>query len=652
MISIQDFTMMRGTQVLLDHAQATVYPGQKVGIIGRNGCGKSSLFSAITGAVLGESGKISLPKDTIIAQVSQQTPALDISAKEYVIQGDHELAELNRKRDQAYATGDGEKIALIEDEIGCKGGWTISSRAEELLHGLGFAESEMQKAVKEFSGGWRMRLNLAQALICRSKLLLLDEPTNHLDLDTVIFLENWLRAYQGTILCISHDRDFLDRFCSHILHFEAQKLVMYTGAYSDYERLRAERIRREKAARAKEEAALAHMQSFVDRFRAKATKAKQAQSMLKAIDRMKLTAVTQEESPYSVRFFEPERTVDVLATLTDVDAGYGEQEIILHKINQMLLAGDRIGLLGRNGQGKSTFIKTLCGVLAPVHGTVTLGKGIRIGYFAQHELESLKGGMSALDHLRALDPLAKDKDLRSFLGSFSFSGDKALSLVSTMSGGEQARLALAIIAYQKPNLLLLDEPTNHLDLDMREALSVALASYSGALILVSHDRYLLEAIAEKFWLVDDGKIEEFSGDLNDYQEYLIKKNREFAEKLRQGQAVVSKSAALESKQQINATGRKSKEQKQQDAAFRQSIRPLKSIIEKLEKDMQKQKDKLSKIDAALADPALYQNDKTKVESLLKERAEINTVSKNLEMQWLEKSDELERKTLEYEQEHP
>ena len=650
MISIQDFTMMRGTQVLLDHAQATIYPGQKVGVIGRNGCGKSSLFSAITGSISGESGKISLPKDTVIAQVAQQTPALSISAKDYVIEGDRELSELNQKREQAYASGDGEKIALIEDEIGCKGGWTISSRAEELLHGLGFAESEMQKAVKEFSGGWRMRLNLAQALICRSKLLLLDEPTNHLDLDTVIFLENWLRSYQGTILCISHDRDFLDRFCSHILHFEAQKLVMYTGAYSDYERLRAERIRREKAERAKEEATLAHMQSFVDRFRFKASKAKQAQSMLKAIDRMKLTAVTQEESPYSIRFFDPERTVDVLATLTDVDAGYGEQEIILHKINHMLLAGDRIGLLGRNGQGKSTFIKTLCGVLAPVHGSVTLGKGIRIGYFAQHELESLKGGMSALDHLRALDPLAKDKDLRSFLGSFSFSGDKALSLVSTMSGGEQARLALAMIAYQKPNLLLLDEPTNHLDLDMREALSVALASYPGALILVSHDRYLLEAIAEKFWLVDDGKIEEFAGDLNDYQDYLIKKNREFAEKLRQGQAVVSKSAALESKQQINATGRKSKEQKQQDAAFRQSIRPLKSAIEKLEKAMQKQKDKLSKIDEVLADPAIYQNDKAKVEALLKERAEESAVSEDLEMQWLEKSDELEKKTLEYEKE--
>lgn len=636
--------------MLLDHAQATIYPGQKVGVIGRNGCGKSSLFSAITGSISGESGKISLPKDTVIAQVAQQTPALSISAKDYVIEGDRELSELNQKREQAYASGDGEKIALIEDEIGCKGGWTISSRAEELLHGLGFAESEMQKAVKEFSGGWRMRLNLAQALICRSKLLLLDEPTNHLDLDTVIFLENWLRSYQGTILCISHDRDFLDRFCSHILHFEAQKLVMYTGAYSDYERLRAERIRREKAERAKEEATLAHMQSFVDRFRFKASKAKQAQSMLKAIDRMKLTAVTQEESPYSIRFFDPERTVDVLATLTDVDAGYGEQEIILHKINHMLLAGDRIGLLGRNGQGKSTFIKTLCGVLAPVHGSVTLGKGIRIGYFAQHELESLKGGMSALDHLRALDPLAKDKDLRSFLGSFSFSGDKALSLVSTMSGGEQARLALAMIAYQKPNLLLLDEPTNHLDLDMREALSVALASYPGALILVSHDRYLLEAIAEKFWLVDDGKIEEFAGDLNDYQDYLIKKNREFAEKLRQGQAVVSKSAALESKQQINATGRKSKEQKQQDAAFRQSIRPLKSAIEKLEKAMQKQKDKLSKIDEVLADPAIYQNDKAKVEALLKERAEESAVSEDLEMQWLEKSDELEKKTLEYEKE--
>ena len=493
-----------------------------------------------------------------------------------------------------------------------------------------------------------MRLNLAQALICKSKLLLLDEPTNHLDLDTVIFLENWLRAYPGTVLCISHDRDFLDRFASHIMHFEAGKLVMYTGNYSAYEVLRADRIRNEKAARAKEEAALSHMQSFVERFRYKASKAKQAQSMLKAIDRLKLTAVTQEESPYSIVFQDPERTVDVLATISNLDAGYSEQDIIIKNINLMLLAGDRIGLLGRNGQGKSTFIKTLCQALAPVHGSVTLGKGVKIGYFAQHELESLKGESTALDHMRALDPKAKDKDLRSYLGSFSISGDKALAPVKTMSGGEQARLALCLVAYQKPNLLLLDEPTNHLDLDMREALSVALASYPGALILVSHDRYLLEAISEKFWLVDEGHIDEFSGDLDDYQKLLTQRNREYAEQKKAARGPSLSSKAQAELKNIEQSGRKNRDQKKADAEFRQSLRPLKIEIEKLDKKMAANSKKLAALDATLADPTLYEKDKEKVESLLKERAELADLNDELEMQWLEKSEEIEKRTKEYE----
>ncbi len=649
MISIHDFTLMRGTSVLIDHADAAVYPGQKVGVIGRNGCGKSSLFAAIRGEIASESGYVSVPKDMTVASVSQQTPALDISAQEYVIQGDVELKKLRAQRDEAYARGDGNKIALAEEALGLAGEWTIKSRAQELLHGLGFSEEEMQKPVKEFSGGWRMRLNLAQALICKSKLLLLDEPTNHLDLDTVIFLENWLRAYAGTVLCISHDRDFLDRFASDIMHFESGKLMMYKGNYSEYEKLRAERIRNERATRAKEESALARMQSFVDRFRAKATKAKQAQSMLKAMARMKLTAVTQEESPYNIHFADPERTVDVLSTFKDVDAGYSEHEIVIKNINLMVLAGDRIGLLGRNGQGKSTFIKTLCQSIPPVHGIVSLGKGVKIGYFAQHELESLSGEMTALEHLRAVDPNARDRDLRAFLGSFSFSGDKALSKVKTMSGGEQARLALAVIAYQKPNLLLLDEPTNHLDLDMREALSVGLASYPGALILVSHDRYLLEAIAEKFYLVDAGSIGEFNGDLDDYQKLLIQKNREYNEKIKgQSAPSLSRAAGYEKNEQENSV-RKNRDRKKADAAFRQSLRPLKLELEKLEKQMDCNKQKFSEIDSKLADPALYENDKEKVSQLLKERADTAASNEELELSWLEKSEEIERRSQEYEQ---
>lgn len=631
---------MRGSKYLLENASASIFPGQKVGIIGRNGCGKSTLFAAIKGEIAPELGSLTVPRNFKISAVSQQTPSLDISALDYVKQGDKDLTELLAQKEKAYAENNGEKIALIEDKLGIAGVWTIDSRAKILLHGLGFAEDEMQKAVKEFSGGWRMRLNLAQALIYKSDVLLLDEPTNHLDLDTIIFLENYLKSFEGTILCISHDRDFLDTFCSHILHFESNHLVMYTGNYSDYERLRAERIKNEKANRRREEASLAHMQDFVERFRYKASKAKQAQSMLKAIDRLKLTAVTQEESPYHIKFADPERTVDIIADLKELDCGYSENDIILKKVNLMLIAGDRIGLLGRNGQGKSTLIKTLCSVLKPVHGTVTLGKGIKIGYFAQHELDQLSGQMSALDHLRAIDHNAKENDLRTFLGSFSFSGDKATQKVEDMSGGEQARLALAIVAYQKPNLLLLDEPTNHLDLDMREALSLALSTYKGALILVSHDRHLLEAIADKLWLIDDGNVSEFNGDLNDYQEFLNKKNREYKEKLNEkiqkqpNQNLVSEKA--------KAQTYKTKEQKKLEAQKRQSLRPLKLAIEKLEKQMEKIKKSLADIDTTLSDLELYSKEPEKVEILSIERAKLSDELDECEIAWIEKQDELEQ----------
>ena len=441
MISLQDITIMRGTKTLIEGASATILAGQKVGIIGRNGCGKSTLFAAIQGEITPELGSIGIPKNLKIATVAQKTPALEISAIDYVMQGDKTVQQLLKQREAAYQQNSGEKIALLEDELGIAGYWTLKPRAGALLFGLGFGPDELEKPVKEFSGGWRMRLNLAQALIYKSDLMLLDEPTNHLDLDTVLFLQNFLKSYEGTLLCISHDRDFLDSFADHILHFESGKVVLYPGNYSAYEKLRAEHIRAQKAARKREEAIVAHMQAFVDRFRYKASKAKQAQSLIKAIDRMQLTAVTQEESPFSFSFPEPERTPQVIATLKDLDAGYkadpkalssapatataaamaadaaaaesndldndfedGPQirhalthdQVVLSKINLELLSGDRIALLGKNGQGKSTLIKTLVGELQPLHGTVTIGKGIKIGYFAQHELESLNEDQNAL----------------------------------------------------------------------------------------------------------------------------------------------------------------------------------------------------------------------------------------------------------------
>ena len=626
---------MRGTKYLMQDASATIYEKRKVGVIGRNGCGKSSLFAALLGDLSPELGTISIPKNLTISTVSQQTPALEISALEYVIDGDKKLRSLQKQREEALALGDGNKIALIEEQLGLAGQWTIKSRTEQLLHGLGFGDDEFNLPVKDFSGGWRMRLNLAQALICNSDLLLLDEPTNHLDLDTVFYLENFLKNYQGTLLCISHDRDFLDTFCTDILHFEQGKVVMYHGNYSDYERLRAERIKNEVASRKKEEAILSHMQAFVDRFRYKASKARQAQSLIKAIDRMKLTAVTAEESPFSFSFPEPERTVEVLATFNHADIGYGDKKV-LADVNLQIFRGDRIGLLGKNGQGKSTLIRTLVGEIKPLNGIVTLGRDLKIGYFAQHELESLNENQSLLEHFRKLDPNARESDLRKFLGSYAFSGDKVFEEVKNLSGGEQARLCLALIAYQKPNLLLLDEPTNHLDLDMREALTIALSTYPGALVLVSHDRHLVEAIASTLWLVDNGKVSEFSGDLNDYQNYLLEKNKAFNEAKKEENKISAN---------LSQSAYKSKEQKRAEALFRAQLRPLKLEIEKLEKSMEKARKRISQIEEIMSDPLLYQDEsrKDELEKLTIERSNLEKDLDACEEQWLLKQDELEEK---------
>ena len=633
MITISNVTLMRGSRTLFEDASLTVYKGNKVGITGRNGCGKSSLFSALLHNMQPEHGEISYPKDLRIATVSQEVSDEDISAIEYVVRGDGEVQALLEQKQEAMEADDGERIAAIEDLLGIAGGWDIRPRAEELLSGLGFGTGDLGRRITEFSGGWRMRLNLAQALIVKSDLLLLDEPTNHLDLDAILFLEDFLRSCPATILCISHDRDFMDSFATHILHFDHGRLVLYKGNYTEFERQRAERMKAQEALRKKQEQTLAHMQAFVDRFRYKATKAKQAQSLLKAIDRIALTALTVQESPFTFEFLEPRRAPDIILEARELCCGYGERTV-LSGVELMVMSGDRIGLLGANGQGKSTLIKTLCRAIRPLSGKVGWGRDIKIGYFAQHEMDTLQAGQSALWHLQQLDPEASQKDLRTFLGSFAFSSEKALTAVSDLSGGERARLALALIVYQRPNLLLLDEPTNHLDMEMREALYVALAKYDGALMVVSHDRHLLEMITNRLYLVEDGTLREFEGDLADYQSYILSKRRAHRN-ARDGAA-----PSPAPRQSVQAR----REQKQSDAAFRQSLRPLKLEIEKIEQQLSRAQDEMGRIDGLLSSAGGGGD----MQDLLIKRAQFAKDHNALEELYLEKLQELETLQKEYE----
>ncbi|MBF0751995.1 MULTISPECIES: ABC transporter ATP-binding protein [unclassified Pasteurella] len=635
MIVFNNISLKRGQTELLENATATINPKQKVGLVGKNGCGKSSLFALLRKELQPEGGEVSYPSNWAVSWVNQETPALEISALDYVIQGDREYCRLQAELKQANERNDGNAIARIHDRLDAINAWTIQSRAETLLHGLGFTQAETQHTVKSFSGGWRMRLNLAQALICPSDLLLLDEPTNHLDLDAVIWLERWLVNYQGTLVLISHDRDFLDPIVNKILHIEHQKLNEYTGDYSSFEVQRATKLAQQAAMYRQQQQKIAHLQSYIDRFRAKATKAKQAQSRVKALERMELIAPAYADNPFTFAFRPPASLPNPLVMIEQASAGYGSGESaveILTKIKLNLVPGSRIGLLGQNGAGKSTLIKLLAQELTALSGTVQLAKGVQLGYFAQHQLDTLRAEESALWHIQKLAPEQTEQQLRDYLGSFAFHGDKVNQPVSSFSGGEKARLVLALIVWQRPNLLLLDEPTNHLDLDMRQALTEALVDYEGSLVVVSHDRHLLRNTVEEFYLVHDKQVEPFKGDLEDYQKWLMEQNSQSS----------TKSAEENTASETAHSNQSRKEQKRREAELRQQTAPLRKKITQLEEKMNILSDQLAEIENNLADSALYSaENKEKLTALLAQQVETKKVLEIVETDWMEAQETLE-----------
>lgn len=632
MISINQAQLIRGSKTLLDETSLTIYPGHKVGLVGANGTGKSSLLALILGHLSLDKGEFSLPSGWQIATVAQETPALDVSALEYVIDGDSEYRQLEALLHKAQEDNDGNAIALLHGKIDAIGGYAIHSRAGSLLAGLGFSEAEQSNPVKSFSGGWRMRLNLAQALLCRSDLLLLDEPTNHLDLDTMYWLEGWIKSYQGTLILISHDRDFIDEIVDEIVHVENQKLNFYKGNYSAFERIRAERMSQQQVAFERQQKERAHMQSFVDRFRYKASKAKQAQSRLKALERMTELLPSQADSPFYMEFRAPEALPNPLIKMEQVAIGYGDKPI-LSKVHLNLVPGARIGLLGRNGAGKSTLIKLLSGQLSPMTGLYEPNPGVNIGYFAQHQIEFLRLDDTPMQHLVRLAPNAREQELRNFLGGFGFNGDMALSPVRPFSGGEKARLVLALLVWQRPNLLLLDEPTNHLDLEMRHALTMALQTFEGAMVVVSHDRHLLRLTCSDYYLVDQGEVRAFDGDLDDYHQWLL-------------DAAKANANQNSTSDEIKPAADK-KQQKRLEAEIRQKVSPLKRKQTKLETEQQKLSERLAELEHLLADSELYdQDNKAKLTSVLTERTSLTQTLEDSEMQWLELQEEIDAMELE------
>ena len=612
MIRFSNISLIRGTKVLLDGADAVLNPGDRIGLIGANGSGKSSLFAVLRGELHTDKGDADFPPQWRVAHVAQETPALDRAAVEYAIDGDANLRALEEKLSRAEEEDDGHLIGELHAALGDADAYTVRSRAEQLLVGLGFKHEELEMPVSSFSGGWRMRLNLAQALMCPSDLLLLDEPTNHLDLDAILWVEDWLKRYAGTLLVVSHDRDFLDGVVNVILHIDQKKLRRYAGNYSEFEMQRAQSIILAAGQRAKQERERAHLQSFIDRFKAQATKARQAQSRMKMLAKMEDLAPLHVTAPFSFEFREPLRAPNPLLVLEDADAGYGTKTV-LRDINFSLQSEQRYGLLGINGAGKSTLIKTIAGELKPLKGTALFNKGLAIGYFAQHQVEMLRDDQSPLWHLQKLSPTTREQDLRNFLGGFNFPGEMALGSIASFSGGEKARLALALIVWQRPNLLLLDEPTNHLDLETREALTVALAQFEGTLVLVSHDRHLLRATTDQFLIVADASLRPFDGDLDDYRDWLLKSKREKPEPPK-------------------TVARPSFNRKTMEAR----IKRLEEMIARLNA-------KKADMEARLADPAIYLDaSKEALETVLRDQAYLGKELGQLEGEWLDKQAELEQ----------
>lgn len=662
MIRFLNVSLMRGTKPLLESVDLTLNPGDKIGLIGANGAGKSSLFAMLRNELHPDQGEIDFPAKWRMAYVAQETPPLDRAALDYAIDGDVTLrkleTELARLESEPESTDNGMRIGEIYSALADADAYTVQSRGEQLLLGLGFTLDQMKQPVASFSGGWRMRLNLAQALMCPSELLLLDEPTNHLDLDAIIWLEDWLKKYPGTLIIISHDRDFLDEIVNVVVHIDERKLKRYSGNYSGFERQRAAQMILAAGALEKQMRQRAHLESFVNRFKAQASKARQAQSRMKALAKMEELAPLRAAAEFSFEFREPLAAPNPLLVMEDVNAGYhildehgdvvGDKTIVSN-IKFSLQIGQRIGLLGVNGAGKSTLIKTIAGELQPLTGDATLGKGLSIGYFAQHQVEMLRHDESPLWHLAKIAPTVREQELRNFLGGFNFPGTMVTSSIRPFSGGEKARLALALIVWQRPNLLLLDEPTNHLDLETREALTMALAQFEGTLVVVSHDRHLLRATTDQFIIVADGKLQPFDGDLDDYKDWL------FQTKLGKGTNVLP-AAGKDNKTAfptasavaapVAAPVVDKKEQKRQDAEQRQKIaalkKPIENKIKRLEEQIAKRNEQKADVDAKLGESTIYDAaNKAKLKQLLADQSFYKKDLAQLEGEWLELQEQLE-----------
>jgi len=662
MIRFTQVSLMRGVKPLLEQVDVTLNPGDKIGLIGANGAGKSSLFAMLRNELHPDQGDIDFPAKWRMAYVAQETPPLERAALDYAIDGDVNLrkleAELARLEALPETTENGLAIGEIYSALADADYYTVQSRGEQLLLGLGFSLDQMKLPVASFSGGWRMRLNLAQALMCPSDLLLLDEPTNHLDLDAIIWLEDWLKRYAGTLIIISHDRDFLDEVVNVVVHIDERKLKRYSGNYSAFERQRAAQMALAAGALEKQQRKRAHLESFIERFKAKASKARQAQSRMKALAKMEELAPLRAAAEFSFEFREPLNAPNPLLVMDGVNAGYRSEDektgaisekSIVHNINFSLQIGQRIGLLGVNGAGKSTLIKTIAGELAPLTGEATTGKGLTIGYFAQHQVEMLRHDESPLWHLAKIAPNVREQELRNFLGGFNFPGTMVTSPIAPFSGGEKARLALAMIVWQRPNLLLLDEPTNHLDLETREALTEALAQFEGTLVVVSHDRHLLRATTDQFIIVADGKLQPFDGDLDDYKDWL------FQTKLGKGTDVLP-AAGKENKTAYPVSSPvappaaapvvNSKEQKRLEAEQRQRLsaqrKPIEQKIKRLDEQIAKRSEQKSEVDAALAEPSIYDAaNKPKLKQLLSDQAFYTKDLEQLEGEWLSLQEQLE-----------
>jgi ATP-binding cassette subfamily F protein 3 len=625
MISLSNIELRRGIKLLLQDAELVIHPGQHIGIIGGNGTGKSSLFKLLLGQIAADAGELFIPKDWRIAHMAQELARSERSAVDYVLDGDPELRKIEAAIEKALSDEDHDQLAIEYEKMDIANGFDAHSRAEQLLHGLGFHQSEVGRPVNSFSGGWRIRLNLAQSLMSPSDLLLLDEPTNHLDLDATLWLEQWLKSYPGTLLIISHDRDFIDNVVERIVHLEHQKTNSYKGNYSIFERVRSERLALQQASYEKQQKRRKDVEDFVARFRYKASKAKQAQSRLKELQRMEDSAPAHVDSPFYFNFPPPKKANGALVNISQAELGH-DGKIILSHVNVDLHPGTRIGLLGPNGAGKSTLINSLTGDLDLINGVRVYGENLKVGYFAQHQLEVLDLQASPFLHIQRISPTATDQQIRNFLGGFDFHNDKALDPIKDFSGGEKARVALAMIVWQKPNLLLLDEPTNHLDLEMRHALTMALQGYQGALVVISHDRHLLRNTVDEFFLVAEGAVQEFDGDLNDYQKWLKNYSRI---------TEVVEPAVIEAPVDKKLSRQESAEKRKKRDPITKQIKQIEAKIEKLQK-------RISDIEVTLSDGNIYTEDnKLQLKDILAKQAEVKKNLSDYEEQWLEFQDQLE-----------